>query len=145
MEQLYSIAGYKIAVTFKESSVHIVNDEQLWAMLNADRLGNSKALAALVRADFEAMQKRPLQIEESSLIVEIWGHVYIDYFAKMIHDFLPVNILESLVNKVQDYCAVIDCGEKGSDSNRFLWDMLSGQMKNIDKILPEKINVELLK
>lgn len=111
-------------------------------MLNAARLVHSRTLIAYILDEFEKQQGRTLAISSNSLIIEVWAHVYIDYFAKVLDDITPLNLLASVKNAVGRWCDVIDCGEQGVDNNRFLWDMLSGQVDRIHAMLPDKIDTK---
>jgi hypothetical protein len=142
MQRQYNIDGYIIKVTFKAKSIHIDNDVMLWNMLNAARLVHSRTLIAHILDEFEKQQGRTLAISSNSLIIEVWAHVYIDYFAKVLDDITPLNLLASVKNAVGRWCDVIDCGEQGVDNNRFLWDMLSGQVDRIHAMLPDKIDTK---
>lgn len=145
MEKEYVVNGFVITVSMEEGIIHIVNDAQLWDMLNDDRLINSISLVQQVTDDYKTGFSRPLAITADSLIAEIWGHVYIDYFARSVNDLLNLKPVAMLAGKVIGYCSVIDCGENEKDSNRFVWDMFSGQVATIDKLLPGKIDTDILK
>jgi len=114
-------------------------------MLNDDRLVNSRLLLRQVTEDYNNHFAAPLGITESSLIIELWGHVYIDYFTRAVKELVNIAPVKLLTDKVIKYCAVIDCGETAKDSNRFIWDMLSAQVENIDRLLPDRIDTGLLK
>jgi len=145
MEKEYVLNGFIIKVNMEEGIVRIGNDTQLWGMLNNNRLVNSRLLVQQIADDYAACFGKPLEISAESLIVEIWGHVYIDYFSRSLNDWLKLQPVAALAEKIAGYCSVIDCGESGKDSNRFVWDMLSGQVTTIDKLLPGQIDTETLK
>lgn len=117
-------------------AVHIHNDEPLWQLLGRDPEENTERLAEEILAVYETQYHRKLEIAPDSFIVEIWGHVYADQFADYIARLTDLNLVRKLLYPVQKYCAVIDCGEKGHDTNRWFWDLLAPLKATIGGWLP---------
>ena len=142
MEKKYELFGSLIQVSFQENSVHIVNDKELWQLLSEDIENRTAALAHNIRNDFEHTYKRPLEISEDALVVEIWGHVYFEYFALAIGNLVQLKLIEQLVDTMVKYSDVIDCGEPGYDSNRKVWDLLAPHKERIAGWLPKNIEAK---
>ena len=142
MEKKYELFGSLIQISFQENSVHIVNDKELWQLLSADIENRTAALAHNIRNDFEETYKRALEISEDALVVEIWGHVYFEYFALAIQNLFKLKLIERMVESAVTYSELIDCGEKGYDNNRWLWDMLAPHKTMIAGWLPKDIDAK---
>ena len=140
MHKKYELAESLIQVKFQENSVHIVNDKELWQLLAEDIENRTTALAQEIRKDFSLQYKRELKITEDSLIVEIWGHVYFEYFALAIQNLINLKLIESIVSSAISYSELIDCGETGYDNNRWLWDILAPHKTLIAGWLPKNID-----
>lgn len=126
-----------VTITMELHAVHIHNDEPLWQLLNKDPEQHTDLLVKELLREYEATFHRVLDISPDSLAVEIWGHVYIDLFAGYIARLTDLNLVRKLLYPVQKYCAVIDCGEKDHDSNRWFWDLLAPLKSMIGGWLPD--------
>ena len=116
-----------IAMRCPKHFVQIKNYEKLNDFLDQDGIG-SMEIAAWMKKLYYREWKCGLNISEKSLAIEILGHVYANDFMKLIEK-LPFADHEDtafgkLVESLQVHLDVIDCGEKGRDNNRFVWDML---------------------
>lgn len=145
MPQVFSIQGCEIQVSFREHSVHIVNDRSLWKLMDADHTGNARLLVEQIFLHFEQQYGRKFEIHPDSLVVEIWGHVYCEYFTLVMENMIALKLVELIADKIISYCEMIDCGEKGFDHNRALWDMLAPFHAIIADWLPEHIHNRQLK
>jgi hypothetical protein len=137
-----SINGHSITVLFQPHSVHITHDEALVQLLENDREQATDKLVAAIRERFRLLYTCDLDINDASLAVEIWGHVYCAQLASVVQNLVQLKLLDKVADKVIGYCAVIDCGEKGYDSNRFFWDMLAPFKNMIGGWLPKNKNEE---
>lgn len=140
MQQTYQLYDTSIRVTFKENSVHITNDKELWQLMGQDKDQRTTELAALIRNDFKVLHNRDLNITTDSLVVEIWGHVYFEYWALAIDNLFKLKLISNLVDTAVQYSEIIDCGEEGFDNNRKLWDFLAPHKNRIATWLPENIH-----
>lgn len=125
MKEILTIQGYDIKVIINEHSLHIDNDEALKKLLRADLKGNTDLLVQSLNDHFLQRNKKAFDVAPDSIAVEIWGHVYAEYFALYVKRLLDMKLIDGLLEKVFQICEVIDCGEKGYDHNRKLWDMLA--------------------
>lgn len=116
-----------IAMRCPKYFVQIKNDEILKDFLDQDGVG-SMEIAAWMKKLYYREWECELDISEKSLAIEILGHVYANDFMKLIEK-LPFADNEDtafgkLVESLQEHLDIIDCGEKGRDNNRFVWDAL---------------------
>jgi hypothetical protein len=139
MHKVYEINGCRISVRIDERSIHIDNDRQLWELLGQSAEDRTHTLIALVLEDFGQYNRRPLRVSADSLAVEIWGHVYVEYYSLHLHRRFRLRILKHLAGRIARYCEVIDCGEKGVDTNRRVWDLLATFKSRIAGWLPKDI------
>lgn len=142
--EVYRYAGCQVAVLFENRSVHITNDKELWALLSEDMESRIPVFAAWIRAQYERLQGRKLDITADSLVMEICGHVYFDYYVQVIKEVVPIELFGDLLDRVNKASEIIDCGEAELDNNRRLWDALAPHKDFILKMLPGKIDPDKL-
>ena len=130
---------------FEEHSVHIVNNQELWQLIGTAPEATTTAMARLIFTEFTRLYNREFEVHPDSLIVEIWGHVYFEYMALILDNLIQLKLISIVMDKLVSYCEVIDCGEKGYDNNRSIWDMLAPFVSLIAGWLPENINEKNLK
>ncbi len=135
--RILNIANQNITVLFQSHSVHITNDDALVRLLETNRAAVTEELVVAIKEQFKSLYAYELDISADSLAVEIWGHVYCAQLATIIQNLVRLKLLEKVTDKLIDYCAVIDCGEKGYDGNRFFWDMLAPFKSQIEGWLPD--------
>ncbi|MBZ4189654.1 hypothetical protein [Niabella beijingensis] len=126
-----------VTVDIELHAVHIHNDEALWQLLRRDPERHTELLAEEILRAYEAQYHRKLEIAPDSFVVEIWGHIYIEQFAGYIARLTDLKLVRKLLYPVQKYCAVIDCGEKEHDTNRWFWDLLAPFKATIGGWLPD--------
>ena len=79
-------------------------------------------MAGHLRAAYEGHFKKPLRISEKSLAVEVYMHYKFQvWFRYLEKGFKNSRLLKRLLRST----AVIDCGEKSCDTNRFVWDFMA--------------------
>jgi hypothetical protein len=145
MEQQFLVRGRSIKVTLREHSIHIVNDEELWRLLNGQAEAATDDLIEVVKREYERLFHMPLDISDASLAVEIWGHIYCDYFARILEETVDLNLVKQLTDKIASTCKVIDCGESSADNNRFFWNMVAPFKKQIAALLPRQMDESKLR
>lgn len=116
-----------IAMRCPEHFVQIKNDKVLKEFLDREGVG-SMEIAAWMKEFYRREWECELDISQKSLAIEILGHVYANDFMKLVEK-LPFADNEDtafgkLVENLQEHMDIIDCGEKGRDHNRFVWDAL---------------------
>ncbi|WP_300600139.1 hypothetical protein [Niabella sp.] len=125
-----------VTIEMELHAIHIHNDEVLWRLLDKNPEQHTETLVQGIFQAYETQFHRKLEIAPDSLVVEIWGHVYVDQFADYIARLTDLNLVKKLLHPVQKYCAVIDCGEKEHDTNRWFWDLLAPLKATIGGWLP---------
>lgn len=145
MKRVFVLNGCHIEVFFEEHSVHITNNQELWQLIESNTVAATEALVNHILIEFSRLHGREFEVHPDSLIVEIWGHVYFEYMVLILDNLVKLKLITLVVDKLISYCEVIDCGEKGYDNNRSLWDMLSPFASLIAGWLPENINTKNLK
>ena len=134
-----------IEVFFEEHSIHIVNNQELWQLIGTAPEATTTALVKFIFVEFARLYNREFDVHPDSLIVEIWGHVYFEYMALILGNLVKLKLITLVMDKLIAYCEVIDCGERGYDNNRSLWDMLAPFTSLIAEWLPENIDDKNLK
>lgn len=104
--------------------IRIKNDTNLKTCLN--KYGAYK-IANECRYIYSTVYGKQIDIRTTSLALEIVGHVYPGDLFKILNQ-LPLpsavkNKLDSLITST----SVVDCGESNLDSNRWVWDVLTGE------------------
>ncbi|PST83435.1 hypothetical protein C7T94_12785 [Pedobacter yulinensis] len=119
------IHGCKLTLSLGEQSVHIENDAALQALLAQDTEGRTFELAQLLKQLYLNHKGEQLRIPLRSLEVEIWGHMYWDLQTRRLCKVFSAGIFRKLFAFLLRPTAWIDCGARGQDSNRRLWDFLA--------------------
>ncbi|WBY64598.1 MAG: hypothetical protein ACFWUD_08195 [Thermocaproicibacter melissae] len=121
---------HNISIELQEHWARITTDEALMDFLAQPGNGSVELANYILQRYQEAFQK-PLAISEMSLAVEILIHAYVDLISKSageIQKALPKHVSKAILNfaeKLHERTAVIDCGEKSVDNNRFVFDGLA--------------------
>lgn len=140
MEQQFLVRGWSIQVNMERHAVHIVNDKELWGLLNEQTEAATDDFISLLKQEYQRLFGQELDISDASLAVEIWGHVYCEYFAHVLDNIVDLNLIKQLTDKIAANCEIIDCGESSADNNRFFWNMIAPFKKQIAALLPKQID-----
>ncbi len=130
MERKYDLAEHKVVVHFEPKLIRIMGTDELLAFLNSNLNAHTLKLVKLIKADYLAINGKPLKITNASLMVEIWGHLYTSKFATAVNQLVQLSIIEQITKKIIKRSETIDCGEAEVDSNRKFWDTL-GKFKSL--------------
>lgn len=125
MEKEYNLDGCKVIVHFKPKLIRIVGTEQLLAFLGKSLNKHTLKLIKLIKADYLLLTGKPLKITDASLMIEIWGHLYVSRFAGILKERIRLKFIENLTKWVKKRSDTIDCGEADIDSNRKFWNVLA--------------------
>ncbi|MER1985871.1 MAG: hypothetical protein ABS948_08275 [Solibacillus sp.] len=117
-------ASYTLAVAYEQGVVRINNDAVLKQLLDTESQSSMLAAKA-IKAMYKSKMDETLDISDTSLAIEILGHVYPDRIGKAIKNIPLPALLKNSIDKVLERTTVIDCGESGKDSNRWVWDALA--------------------
>jgi len=145
MKKIYNFNNSIIRVEFEPGIVRVYSDAGLWKFMETDYQARLQVLVTIIKKDYQNEYFKTLAISDQSLIVEILAHVYCDYIGLQFNLFVKFKPLNILVNKLLKRAAIVDCGERHKDSNRWLWDLLSGQTDLLIKLLPKRLNYQKLK
>jgi hypothetical protein len=137
MEKQYVLDGLHVRVGIEEGLVRIINDSALRRLLLSQPEATTPALVSRIKADYKATQGKALLITDDSFTVEIWGHLYFDYFLLKHSVLLKTILFFGLYNRLCRSCEVFDCGERGKDPNRHFWDRLAPHRNKIARWLPK--------
>lgn len=124
-EKQYNLDGCTVFVIFEPKLIRIKGSEQLLIFLNKSLNMHTLKLVRLIKADYFLLVGKPLKITNSSLMIEIWGHLYASKFADIIKELVQLKLIGNLTEEIKKRSDTIDCGEAEIDSNRKFWDVLS--------------------
>jgi len=120
-----SVRDKSISVQLRESSIRITSDKQLLALITGMPEAATDELVSEIKREFHAQFNRDFEVANTSMAVEIWGHVFAERFAKAVKTITQVKVVDKLAEKICSHCEVINIGEKHHDNNRFVWDWLA--------------------
>lgn len=118
------VDGVPVLIDFDEGLVGIINDEVFRRVVTGRPETVTKALFDQVQAHHQRAFGRAFEVRFDSFVVEIWGHLYAQYLLLKYRSVLKVVLLFGLYDRFYRSCEVIDCGERGRDPNRWVWDIL---------------------
>lgn len=121
----YNLDGYVIVVIFRNKLISIQESQRLFAYLAEDIEGRSAFLAELIKQDYGEIAHKKLSISTDSLIMEIWGHLYASHLARAIKTKTRIEMVTKIADFIITRGDIIDCGERGVDKNRWIWNILS--------------------
>ncbi|MFD2287471.1 hypothetical protein GJU39_07860 [Pedobacter petrophilus] len=145
MEKIYNLANSEVKVGLEPKLVRVYSDTALWTFLKTDAGKRFELLAETIKYDYATTFGNELKITNDSLIVEILVHVYCDYLGLRFNRIVKIKFIQNIVNKLLERAEVVDCGERGVDGNRWVWDFLARYKMIFFRILPKNLNVRKLK
>lgn len=117
-----------IGLKFEPQIVRIRNDEILRFFLTHQKAACQRLAMTLLKA-YRLKYGVDLKISTDSLATEIWCHYKIKRISLMLEGLqwklLKKPAFRNFLDKVLVHMAVIDCGERKCDNNRWLWDLLA--------------------
>lgn len=134
------VRGVTLQMEIGPHAIHLQNDLGLWQLLDRDTEWVTNLLVQEIQAQFFLKNQRPLEISADSLAIEIWGHVYFEFFVNGIAQLVQSKLIENWLHPIKSFVALIDCGEKGYDQNRWFWDLLVPFKTQIAGWLPQDIS-----
>ncbi|MEH6308228.1 hypothetical protein RYH73_21405 [Olivibacter sp. CPCC 100613] len=137
--------SFTVRVGYEPGIIRISNDIDLWHFFDHDITQKTAWLINAIQQDHESLYGAPLKIRSNSLAVEIWGHLYFEYYLLRFARFLGIHHQSQKLQCLLGRTAIIDCGEKNKDSNRFLWDCFALFSSILPYILPKNISLKDLK
>lgn len=122
MDITITVRGRNLHICIQEHITRITNDDELNALLANDTANATSDLVTAIKARYYKELGREFKVSDASIAVEIWAHVYVEKFAKVISS---QQFTRKLADIVIRRCEIIDIGEWGHDQNRFVWNALS--------------------
>lgn len=117
---------HDVAVSIEPRIVRVESADALKAFLKGRGMKAAKELSRELHEEYRRRFDKELDITRNSLAMEIYMHVLVQKIALALK---KITGERGLVKRVLRSTAVIDCGEKIEDTNRFAWDFLSIFMK----------------
>lgn len=140
-KKTYHLNGCELHVRFLEKLISIEKPEELNKYLASDIQYRTQTLASFIKSDYFKFFDKELKITEKSIIVEIWGHVFVSHIAKRFKTIIPIYPAKRFADFIIKRCNKIDCGERSIDSNRFVWDLLSAFKPFILFFIPKRFKL----
>ncbi|WP_294762744.1 hypothetical protein [uncultured Lactobacillus sp.] len=106
-----------ISIWVTPKVVHIKNDNILKGFIFLNQYHNAQQVTYASKQIYLETYMKDILVGNTSMSVEILGHIYPDEFSK----YLPTNIAE----EIKKHTNVIDSGEKSVDNNRWIWDSIA--------------------
>lgn len=122
----------------KPGLIRIVNDGALKRLVWKEPVYHTHALVTEIRRQYRQWASRELAISDHSLTAEIWGHMLAERYALRLRRAINRPFTNRLVRFLLNRMAVIDCGERRVDNNRFVWDWIAPFRKVIRWLLPTR-------
>ena len=138
-KKIYELSGHKLLVIYDHQLIRLKKPKALQKFLSFDIDNRSEVFANYIKQDYFLLIGKELDINNDSLIVEIWGHVYASYFARAMKNLIKLKLVENIADFIINRSDTIDCGESEVDSNRKFWDVLANFKGIILTFLPKKI------
>ena len=139
MKKQFTIDDVTITVAFSDRRIRLRGDRHLWVLMDRDPVRYARLITEKIFENYYAIYRKKLKIRQASVIVEIWGHVYAEYYVLLWKDRLRFRWLNRLAGFVRKRSADIDIGEWGADPNRWFWDLICVLKPVIPPFLPRNI------
>ena len=130
--------GIVVDLKIEPGAIHFPITEKLKAVLESNLNANTTTMVKSIQDKYKDSFGKFLVVSDDSMAVEIWGHLYMEKFLKRVDNLIPFDFLKTLSEKLLERTSTVDIGEKDSDSNRFIWDMIAPYRANIAKLLTNK-------
>ena len=138
MDTIITVCNKNISIRFLPHAIRILNDDELTNLLAHKTETSTNELVAAIHDKYRNLFNTNFAVSNSSIAVEIWGHVYVEKMANWIKSVSSLSFINKITDKIIYHCEMIDIGERGHDNNRFVWDTLAVFKKIIVLILPRK-------
>ncbi len=125
--------------------VSIRCDAHLWQLADRRKRSDFRLLVHAIYQTHDARHGGPLRISERSFLLEIYGHIYVDYYLLRYARFFRALLSARLYVRLLQSCEDIDCGDRSKDPNRFFWNLLSALDWAIYPLFPQNISRKYVK
>lgn len=113
---------HDIEISIEPRIVRVESADALKTFLKGRGMKAARELSRVLHEEYEQRFEKELDITRNSLAMEIYMHVLVQKIALALK---KITGERGLVKRALRSTAVIDCGEKIEDTNRFAWDFLS--------------------
>lgn len=132
------IRNRNIRCELEQHIVRIYNDDELKALLAQETEAATTAVTTGIKTEYKNLLGVEFTVSDSSMEVEIWGHVYAEKMADAVKKLSSIGLIDKVADKIIYHSERIDIGEHGHDNNRFVWDGLAHFKSLIASFLPQK-------
>lgn len=136
MKKTIPVRSKYIIVQLVPHVVRVTTDDELEDLLSNDVKKSTAELVTAIKSQYQKEFGSVFTVSNRSMSVEIWGHAYADQLAKWIKKRFRFKLVAQITDKISERAGSIDIGEKGHDSNRFVWDFLASFLSVISFFLP---------
>ncbi len=136
MQKNIRLEGRELVTIFGQGVVRIESSENLWAYITEKPPEHTKRLIERIQEIYAGNFGSRLDISDNSFIMEIWGHLYFEFFLLRNERLGRFLFPFGLYNRLVRSCEAIDCGEADIDGNRWLWDVLGLFVPLLSRIIP---------
>lgn len=133
----YEIDGHEVIVNIHEQLACITNDDAFKSAIASQPVQSVAFLIKSLQVDYARVYGSALAIEDDSFAAEIWGHLYAEYYLLKYKNALRFVFPFGLYDRFLRSCRVFDCGARGKDPNRWVWDRLARYRHKIEGWLPK--------
>lgn len=134
MNYIITKAGeYELQVEYEDGLVRINMDENLYSLLENEKSGAS-TIAEVIKNKYQAILGKELNIETNSLAIEILGHVYPNKIIEATSSVPMPAKAKEFIEMLHDKANIIECGERGKDENRMIWDTIDAASRSFISI-----------
>ena len=122
MEYEWDRAFRGVGVTYEKRVVRVANDKALMALFRSSGRKGALALSEYITCEHAKRFDEDLRITKKSLAAEIYGHyVLMRISLRAKKRFGNIKPVRWMIRHMD----VVDCGDRGVDNNRFVWDIYS--------------------
>lgn len=125
MKKDITIKDKTVTVLFHPNSIGIVSNDGLFELVKQLPETATAEFINAIKKEYYDMYNKDFNVSDDSITVEIWGHIFAEQFASAIRSLTNIKLIDSLADKINLHCKIINIGEKEHDSNRFVWDGLA--------------------
>ncbi len=137
MNKSYVLYGHSIYADIERGLVRIHNDVGIKHAIGIHPVQSMERLVSWIQDEHLNTHGRTLVIGRDSFVMEIWGHLYFEYFLLKYRLLSHIIFPFGLYKRFRKSCEVIDCGERGKDPNRWIWDRLARYRRRISRWMPK--------
>ena len=125
MKKDITIRDKAITVLFHCNRIGIISNEALFELVKKLPEAAMEEFISAVKKEYYDNYNKDFNVSDDSIAVEIWGHIFAEQFADTIKSLTNIKLIDSLAERINTHCEIINIGEREHDNNRFVWDGLA--------------------